>query len=46
MFAETTKKSKLSHGSVCKCGMLKHSLDLLNSNCIINVLVLAGLDYD
>lgn len=44
MLSKAAKEPELSHGSVCKGGVLEHSFDLLDGNCIIDVLVLACLD--
>lgn len=44
MFAETAEKSELSHCSVSESSVLKHALDLFNSDRIIDILVPASLD--
>lgn len=46
MIAQASKKPQLSHGSVCKGSVFKHSFNLLNSNRVIQVLVSASFDHN
>ena len=45
MRTEAAKESELSHGSVSKGCVLKNTLNLLNSNRVIYVLIAACLNY-
>jgi hypothetical protein len=44
MIAEAAKKAKLSHGSVSESSVLKHPLDFLDSNWVIDIFISAGFN--
>ena len=44
MTSKTAQYPELSHGSMSKCSVLKHALDLLDSHRVVNVFVPASLD--